>query len=210
MSAVTSHRSTEIPTEMESVVSTTSAKDLFPSFRTVALLAALVVIALLVIMPFLIAIASATRSAAQSAGAGINAASPIFGITIPQGYRQWELIAPAEEATPLNELRAVLGNKTSINSYRYGTPPFPDGSVLVKLAWKRVPSSEFEPASVPGSATTVQVMVKDSRKYASTGGWGFGRFVNGKPADEAQHETCFACHEAGVKDHDFVFTRLAP
>jgi hypothetical protein len=53
-------------------------------------------------------------------------------------------------------------------------------------------------------------MVKDSKKYASTGGWGFGRFINGKPADEAQHQTCFACHQARVQNHDFVFTRLAP
>jgi hypothetical protein len=120
------------------------------------------------------------------------------------------MIAPAEEAAPLNELRVVLGNETAITAYRNGALPFPDGAVLVKLAWKRVQSSEFEPASVPGPATTVQVMVKDSRKYPSTGGWGFGRFVNGKPADEAQRETCFACHEAGVKNHDFVFTRLAP
>jgi len=54
------------------------------------------------------------------------------------------------------------------------------------------------------------VMIKDSKRYAATGGWGFGRFVNGKPADEAQHRTCFACHEARVKAHDFVFTRYAP
>jgi hypothetical protein len=73
-----------------------------------------------------------------------------------------------------------------------------------------VPSPEFAPASVPGAATTVQIMVKDSRKYASTGGWGFGRFVDGKLADEAQHQTCFACHEALVKSRDFVFMRFAP
>jgi Cytochrome P460 len=195
-------------TEMKFGMPTTSAQGIFPSLRTVVLLAALVVIALLVIAPFLIAIA--TGLAAQPRPTIADGASPIFGVTIPQGYRQWELIAPAEEAAPLNELRVVLGNETAITAYRNGTLPFPDGAVLVKLAWKRVQSSEFEPASVPGSATTVQVMVKDSRKYASTDGWGFGRFVNGKPADEAQHETCFACHEAGVKDHDFVFTRLAP
>jgi hypothetical protein len=195
--------------EKECDVSTTSAKDLFPSFRTVALLAVLGVIALLAIVPFLIAIVAATGSAAQSVGVEVVAASPIFGVTIPRGYRQWELVAPAEEAAPLNELRAVLGNKAAINAYRSGTLPFPDGAVLVKLAWKRVPSSEFEPASVPGTATTVQVMVKDSRKYAATGGWGFGRFVNSTPADEAQHKTCFACHEAGVKGHDYLFTRIA-
>jgi hypothetical protein len=110
----------------------------------------------------------------------------------------------------LNELRAVVGNKSAVDAYNAGKLPFPDGTVLVKMAWKRVQSPEFASATIPGSATTVQVMVKDSRKYAATGGWGFGRFVNGRAADEAQHHTCFACHEAGVKDHDFVFTRLAP
>ncbi|MCW5686994.1 MAG: cytochrome P460 family protein [Pseudolabrys sp.] len=138
------------------------------------------------------------------------AASPIYGVTLPQSYRQWEFVAPALEADPLNELRAVLGNPIAINAYREGTLPFPDGAVWAKLAWKHVQSPEFAPASVPGTPTTVQIMVKDSRKYAATGGWGFGRFVNGKPVDKAQHETCWACHEANVKNHDFVFTRWAP
>jgi hypothetical protein len=82
--------------------------------------------------------------------------------------------------------------------------------VLVKLAWKHTQSPEFESASIPGAATTVQVMVKDSKKYAASGGWGFGRFINGKPVDQAQHETCFACHEARVKERDYVFTKWAP
>ncbi|MEW9306975.1 MULTISPECIES: cytochrome P460 family protein [Labrys] len=137
-------------------------------------------------------------------------ASPIYGVTIPDGYRQWELVAPALEHEPLNELRTVLGNKTALDAYRAGTLPFPDGTVLVKLAWKHVQSPEFESALVPGPATTVQVMVKDSKKYAATGGWGFGRFIDGKPVDQAQHETCFACHEARVKARDYVFTKLAP
>ena len=53
-------------------------------------------------------------------------------------------------------------------------------------------------------------MVKDSKKYAATGGWGFGRFIGGKPVDEAQHATCFPCHQANAKGHDFAFTRYAP
>jgi hypothetical protein len=110
----------------------------------------------------------------------------------------------------LNELRSVLGNPVAVRAYRTGTLPFPDGAILVKLAWKRVQSPEFEPAGIPGAATTVQVMIKNSKKYAATGGWGFGRFVNGEPVDEAQHRTCYACHAARVKAHDFVFTRLAP
>lgn len=145
----------------------------------------------------------------RAAGPG-DRASPIFGVTVPDGYRQWQLIAPAQEAEPLNELRAVLGNETALSAYAQGTLPFPDGTVLVKLAWKHVQSPEFEPASVPGAATTVQIMVKDSQRYAATGGWGFGRFVGGEPVDEAQHRTCFACHQARVEGHDFVFTRYAP
>ena len=136
--------------------------------------------------------------------------SPIYGVTLPQGYRAWELIAPAHEAAPLDELRAVLGNQTALKAYRDGTLPFPDGTVLVKLAWKHVQSPDFDPASIPGAATTVQVMVKDSKRYIETGGWGYGRFVNGQPVDEAQHRTCHACHEARVKARDYVFTRYAP
>lgn len=154
---------------------------------------------------------SVVAAAALAApGGSPDNASPIYGVTIPESYRQWPFIAPAHETDPLNELRVVVGNPTAIKAYQDGTLPFPDGTILVKLAWKHVQSTEFAPAYVPGAATTVQVMVKDSKRYPDTGGWGFGRFVDGKPVDQAQHETCFACHEAGVKDHDYVFTRFAP
>jgi hypothetical protein len=135
--------------------------------------------------------------------------SPIYGVKIPGGYRQWEMVGVAHEAR-LDELRGILGNAIAVKAYRAGTLPFPDGAVLAKLAWKHVPSAEIDGAFVPGAATTVQIMVKDSKKYAATGGWGFGRFIDGKPVDEAQHKTCFACHEANVKGHDYVFTRYAP
>lgn len=146
-------------------------------------------------------------AASVAAGTG---ASPIFGVSIPTGYRQWELVAPSQETGRLDELRAILGNTVAMKAYHQTTLPFPDGTVLAKLAWKHVPSSEIDGAFVPGATTTVQFMVKDSKKYASTGGWGFGRFIDGKPVDEAQHRTCFACHQANVKGHDFVFTRYAP
>jgi hypothetical protein len=137
-------------------------------------------------------------------------ASPIFGVTMPDGYRHWEVVAPSQETGTLDELRAIVGNALAMAAYRNDASPFPDGAMLVKLAYKRVASSEFPAAFVPGSPTTVQVMVKDSKKYASTGGWGFGRFINGAPVDEAQHRTCFVCHAAHVRSHDFVFTRYAP
>jgi hypothetical protein len=178
-----------------------SEKSKFPSSTTMIVLAVLLLVVVLTCVPYLVTIAFAQGEAD---------ASPIFGVTVPEGYKQWELIAPAEEAAPLDELRAVVGNSTAIDAYQGGKLPFPDGTILVKRAWKRKQSPEFASATIPGEATTVQVMVKDSRKYASTGGWGFGRFVNGRPVDEAQHRTCFACHEARVKSRDYVFTRLAP
>jgi hypothetical protein len=137
-------------------------------------------------------------------------ASPIYGVTLPDGYRDWELVAPSQETGGLDELRTVVGNPAAIAAYRNDTLPFPDGTILVKLAFKRVQSSDYPAAFVPGSATTVQVMVKDLKRYASTGGWGFGRFIDGVPVGEAQHRTCFACHQAHVQNHDFVFTRYAP
>jgi hypothetical protein len=144
-----------------------------------------------------------------------SSSSPIYGVTIPAGYREWQLIAPSHEVI-LDELRGILGNPVAMMAYRKGMLPFPDGTILAKVAWKHVPSvqdngalGKFQ-AFVPGPATTVQIMVKNSKKYAATGGWGFGRFINGKPVDEAQHKTCFPCHSAFAKEHDFVFTRYAP
>lgn len=160
----------------------------------------------------LLAAAIASTAALPGASRGEDAVSrsPIFGVTIPPGYRQWELIATSHEAEPLNELRAILGNPVALEAFRNDSLPFPDGTIIAKVAWKHVPSPVFATASVPGAATTVQIMVKDSKRYPTTGGWGFGRFIGGVAVDEAQHQTCFGCHQALVRDHDDVFTHLAP
>ena len=142
-------------------------------------------------------------------------ATPIYGVTIPPGYRDWRLISVAHEEGNLNDLRALLGNDVAIKAYREGTLPFPDGTIIARLAWSYVPSEENNKvfgrtqSFVAGTATNVQFMVKDSRKYAATGGWGFAQFKDGKPADEALLKTCFPCHEP-VKARDFVFTHYAP
>jgi hypothetical protein len=60
---------------------------------------------------------------------------------------------------------------------------------------------------VAGPPTNVQFMVKDAKEYASTGGWGFAQFDDGKPADIVVND-CFSCH-VPVKDRDFIFTRCA-
>jgi len=136
--------------------------------------------------------------------------SPLYGVQIPAGYRNWALIAPSHEAGQLDELRGILGNPLALRAFRSGLLPFPDGAIVAKVAWKQVPLAAMPGGFVPGRATTVQFMVKDSKRYASSGGWGFGRFVDGKPVDEAQHRTCFGCHDAHERDHDFLFTRYAP
>src|SRR5690348_8251014 len=145
-------------------------------------------------------------------------AAPIFGIKIFPGYRDWKLVSVAHEEGNLNDLRAILGNDAAIKAYRAGKLPFPDGTIITRLAWKYVPSEEnnkvFGRAQsfVPGGAPDwyLQFMVKDSKKYAATGGWGFAQFdKDGNPADEAKHRSCFPCHEP-AQARDFVFTRYAP
>jgi hypothetical protein len=155
---------------------------------------------------------------APAAGQAGGEAAPIYGIRIQAGYRDWKLISVAHEAGNLNDIRAILGNDMAIKAYREGKRLFPDGAVIARLAWNYVPSEENDKvfgrdqSFVAGSAPDwyLQFMVKDSKKYASTGGWGYAQFdKNGKPADQAKHETCFPCH-APVKDRDFVFTHYAP
>ena len=152
---------------------------------------------------------------APASGHADDEASPIFGIKIPPGYRDWRLISVAHEEGNLNDLRALLGNDLAIKAYREGKLPFPDGTIIARLAWSYVPSEEnnkvFGRAQsfVAGDATNVQFMVKDSKKYAATGGWGFAQFKDGKPDLTAALKTCFPCHEP-AKTRDFVFTHYAP
>ncbi len=180
----------------------------------------------------------ATRSTAQSAKESqpqeASNASPVYGITIPAGYRDWRLISlsrlaggksdnPAliEARMALKQLRAQLGNDIAIKAFREGTLPFPDGTIIAALHWNEASSDENDrvlavgfpgaglQSSVPESAVNIQLMVKDSKKYASTGGWGFADFTNGQPGNEALHKTCFGCHQP-AKDQDYVFTHYAP
>jgi hypothetical protein len=161
------------------------------------------------------AIASST---APASGQDDGQAVPIFGIKIYPGYRDWGLISVAHEAGKLNDIRAILGNDAAIKAYREAKLPFPDGTVIARISWSYVPSEENnkvfgrDQSFVPGSAPDwyLQFMVKDSKKYAATGGWGYAQFnKDGKPAEEAPLKTCYPCH-APAKDHDYVFTHYAP
>ncbi len=168
---------------------------------------------------FLVAVATVAGAIVLAAPETQNAnqdAVPIFVKTIPPGYRDWRLISVAREEGDLNDIRAILGNDVAIQSYREAKLPFPDGTIIARLAWSHDASEENnksfgrEQSFVAGLPKNgVQFMVKDSKKYVSTGGGGFAHFDDGKPASDAVLKTCFPCHQA-VKDRDLVFTRYAP
>jgi hypothetical protein len=167
-----------------------------------------------------------TKSTAQSAKeaqpqAGSNA-SPIYGVTIPAGYRGWSVISVGHlTGGKVKQLRAQLGNDIAIRAFREGKLPFPDGAIIAALHWTEVSSDDNDKvlatgfpgaglqSSVAGPVENIQFMVKDLKKYAATDGWGFADFKNGKPGDEALHKTCYPCH-LPAKDRDFVFVRYAP
>lgn len=165
----------------------------------------------------LIGVAAFTGPASLRAG---EEASPIFVNQILPGYRDWKMIALNHLTTSkVDQLRAQLGNDIAIQAFKEGKVPFPDGAIIAALHWNHVPSEDnnkvlagpFPGAQsfVVGSAVNVQFMVKDSRKYAATAGWGFGDFKDGKPGGAALMKTCFPCHEP-VKARDYVFTHYAP
>jgi hypothetical protein len=148
--------------------------------------------------------------------------APVFLTEIPQGYRDFGLIAVSRltRGDGTSQLRAELGNEIAVKAYREGKLPFPEGAIVAALHWNEISSPDNDKvlakgfpgagiqSFVPGSGVNVQFMVKDSQKYAATGGWGFGDFTNGKAGSEKLMQTCFACH-LPAKDHDFVFTRYA-
>ena len=162
-----------------------------------------------------IAIAGGATAFVPFASAPPAAGAPSNVVTkIPAGYRDWKLISVAHEEANLNSFAAVLGNDVAIKAYRNGTLPFPDGTIIAALHYRFVPSEENNKAFgqtqsfVAGDPTNVQFMVKDSKTYASTGGWGFGHFSqDGTPAGGALLETCSPCHAKASRDS--VFTRYS-
>src|SRR6267142_5427567 len=101
---------------------------------------------------------------APASGQADGEAAPIYGVKLPPGYRDWKLISVAHEEGDLNDLRAILGNDVAIKAYREGKLPFPDGTIIARLAWSYVSSEEnnkvFGRAQsvVAGPATNVQFM----------------------------------------------------
>ncbi len=137
-----------------------------------------------------------------------------------RGYEGWPVIAISHNG---GTLAAILGNPVMINAYKAGIPgngkPFPDGAKMVKVHWNaKVNPAEPGAPTVPGTQHDVDLMVKDSKRFAGSGGWGYGAFeydatsntftpanLKDKPPQGNDAKCGFACHTA-VKTKDYVFT----
>jgi hypothetical protein len=162
-----------------------------------------------------VALVSICVSMAPAFGQGSGGGTAIYVTKMPPGYRDWKLISLAHEAGNLNSFAAVLGNDLAYNAFHDGKLTYPDGSIIAALHYGHVPSDENNKvfgqvqSFVPGAPTNTQFMIKDSKKYAATGGWGYGHFnKDGSVGNETLMKTCAPCH--AMASRDGVFARYAP
>jgi len=143
-----------------------------------------------------------------------------------KGYEQWQVVGPSF-TDAANVLRVIVANPVMIKAYQDGIPgngkPFPDGSKIVKIEWKPkkitdAPFSASTPDTVPGDLTEVEFIVKDSKRFSDTHGWGYAMYdynaASGTfaPATTASHPPVghdakcgAACHELAASK-DYIFT----
>jgi hypothetical protein len=167
-------------------------------------------------------------SLAIVSGIAISATQDKYTLRVPnglafsefRGYESWQVIAVSHNG---NMLAAILGNPVMIDAYKAGIPgdgkPFPDGAKMAKVHWnaKKNEAAPGQP-TVPGSQHDVDFMLKDSQRFADSGGWGYGAFeydaasnrftpatLNDKPPQGHDAKCGFACHTA-VQKRDYVFT----
>ncbi len=134
------------------------------------------------------------------------------GIQIPKDYKNWQMIAVSHR-TDNQTLRVILGNPIAVKAAKNGnTKPWPDGAILAKIVWKDTDHPLWQAATVPGALIHAEFMMKDSKKFATTEGWGFSRWsgMEQKPygKDAAFAFECLNCHQP-AKANDYVFTRSA-
>jgi hypothetical protein len=139
-----------------------------------------------------------------------------------RGYEAWQVVSISQNGS---KIAAILANPVMIDAYRAGVPsngkPFPDGAKLAKIHWNPKKMEAFPTAMVPGTQHDADFMVKDSKRFADSGGWGWAAFEYDAasdtftPATMANHppqgddaKCGFACHTI-VKTRDYVFTDYA-
>ena len=136
-----------------------------------------------------------------------------------KGYESWEVISMSRN----EKLVAItLGNPAMIQAYKAGAPtngqPFPDGAKMAKIHWAPKPNAFFPDVTVPGDLLNVDFMEKDSKRFADSGGWGYGAFNYEAASDsftpattadippQGNNARCgLACHTR-AKARDYVYT----
>jgi mono/diheme cytochrome c family protein len=171
--------------------------------------------------------ASASTAASASSHAPVSAQDK-YTLKVPnglafsefRGYENWPVISLSHNG---DKLAAILGNPAMIDAYKSGIPgngkPFPDGAKMAKVHWNlKVDAAEPGGPTVPDTEHDVDFMVKDSKRFRDSGGWGYGVFeydaasdkfrlgdLKDKPPQANDAKCGFACHTA-VKTKDYVFT----
>jgi Cytochrome P460 len=175
----------------------------------------------------LISVGIAVPLAILATGAAISAQDR-YTVKVPhglafsefQGYEGWQTISISHNG---ELLAVILGNPSMIDAYKAGIPgngkPFPDGAKMAKIHWS-AKKNELQPGQplVPGSLHDVDFMVKDSKRFSDSGGWGYAEFefdaasdtfrpgtTADKPPQGNDAKCGFACHTAASKQ-DYVFT----
>jgi hypothetical protein len=132
-----------------------------------------------------------------------------------RGYEAWQSVAPSQ---PGDEIKIISGNPVMINAYKAGIPgngvAVPDGAMIAKIEWSKKKNPDFPSATVPDTLNRIGFMVKDSKRFPDTDGWGYAQFVYQPSTNTFKQETtdplaaknyCHQCHTR-VKSKDFVFT----
>ena len=177
-----------------------------------------------------VAMIAAIVGALVAAGGWAVAAQDKYSLKVPgglafsefRGYESWQLVSISQNG---GVVAAIFANPAMIQAYQGGIPangkPFPDGAKLAKIHWSPKKMEAFPSASVPGDQTNADFMVKDSKRFADSGGWGYASFEYDPASDafrpgtladkppQANDAKCgFACHSR-VRNTDYVFTSYA-
>ncbi len=133
-----------------------------------------------------------------------------------RGYETWPAVAVSEVD---DGIKVILANTVMIKAYTEGIPgngkPFPDGSIIVKIQWskKKNPVSPYS-VIVPDTLNNVAFILKDSKRFPETSGWGYAQFFYDAASDTFKpiakdssfgKEICYPCHTI-VKAQDYIFT----
>lgn len=138
------------------------------------------------------------------------------GLAEIKGYDTWQTVAVSETD---ESLKVILANPAMIGAYRSGVPgngkPFPERSAIVKIEWAKTPMERSPyPVREPGALKSIAMIEKDSKRFGSSSGWGYGQFFYDEPSksirpiagDASFNNVCYGCHTL-VKSTDYIYTR---